>query len=297
MIGSQSLRVKRRISSIRIVAGTACRIECAHAGAERQYLAGPPLRPLHRLRRLPPLPRCPRRRAPRLLRKEAPTPAPPQQATGGNVLPETRVVAPVERRQPRTRPPQVVANLPPAPTQAQVVAKQNQAFDAARQNIVTPVGANSYEVSHQAIEALPQGNNAQLDKVLLQMPGVTQDSAASGELHVRNEHANLQYRINGIMLPDGVGAFGQILDTGIVGSLALYRRAAGAIRPAHRRRPRHPDQGGRIQQLRQRQRLWRQPRNHHAEFRIWRHGRANPVFRIRALSPEQSGNRKSDAVE
>ena len=27
---------------------------------------------------------------------------------------------------------------------------------------------------------------------------------ASGEVHVRNEHATIQYRINGIMLPDGV---------------------------------------------------------------------------------------------
>ena len=64
--------------------------------------------------------------------------------------------------------------------------------------------------------------------MLLQFPGVTQDSAASGELHVRNEHGNLQYRINGIMLPDGVGAFGQILDTGIVGSLALLTGALPA---------------------------------------------------------------------
>ena len=83
-------------------------------------------------------------------------------------------------------------------------------------------------MNHQAIEALPQGTNATLDKVLLQAPGVSQDSAASGELHVRNEHANLQYRINGIMLPDGVGAFGQFLDTGIVGSLALITGALPA---------------------------------------------------------------------
>ena len=127
-----------------------------------------------------------------------------------------------------------------------------------------PTGANSYQLSQQALEALPQGANTPLDKVLLQVPGVSQDSAASGELHVRNEHANLQYRINGIMLPDGVGAFGQIIDTGIVGSSrADHRRAAGTIRPAHRRRARHPDQGGRLQQQRQRQRLWRQPRQHH----------------------------------
>jgi outer membrane receptor protein involved in Fe transport len=163
------------------------------------------------------------------LPQQTPAPATPQQATGGNVLPETRVVAPTERRQPRTPPPrQVVTNQPPAPTEAQVVAQQTQVFDAARKTILAPTGATSYEVNHQAIEALPQGNNTSLDKVLLQLPGVTQDSAASGELHVRNEHANIQYRINGIMLPDGVGAFGQILDTGIVGNLALLTGALPA---------------------------------------------------------------------
>jgi len=96
-----------------------------------------------------------------------------------------------ERRHPR----QVVTNPPPAPTQAEVVARQTQVFDAARQTILAPTGATSYQVSHQTIEAMPQGNNSTLDKVLLQFPGVTQDSAASGELHVRNEHANIQYRI------------------------------------------------------------------------------------------------------
>ena len=116
----------------------------------------------------------------------------------------------------------------PPQTEAQLIAGKNDKFDEARRNILAPTGATSYEMSHQAIEALPQGNNAQLDKVLLQLPGVTQDSAASGELHVRNEHANIQYRINGIMLPDGVGAFGQILDTGIVGSLALLTGALPA---------------------------------------------------------------------
>jgi outer membrane receptor protein involved in Fe transport len=123
------------------------------------------------------------------------------------------------RRQTPTAPPR---------TAAQVVADKNTKLDEARRVIVAPTGAGSYEFTHQAIETLPQGTNTTLDKVLLQAPGVTQDSAASGELHVRNEHANLQYRINGIMLPDGVGAFGQILDTGIIGSLALITGALPA---------------------------------------------------------------------
>ena len=84
-------------------------------------------------------------------------------------------------------------------------------------------------MTRQAIEALPQGTNAGLDKVLLQMPGVTQDSAASGELHVRNEHGNLQFRINGVQLPDGVaGGFAPFLDSGIVGNMSLLTGALPA---------------------------------------------------------------------
>jgi outer membrane receptor protein involved in Fe transport len=155
--------------------------------------------------------------------------------SGTTALPKIEVIQP-RRAQPPRRPQTRVTTgqrretpaAPPPPTEAQVVAGKNDRFDEVRQNIVAPIGATSHQINHQAIEALPQGSNASLDKVLLQFPGVTQDSAASGELHVRNEHANIQYRINGIMLPDGVGAFGQILDTGIVGSLALLTGALPA---------------------------------------------------------------------
>jgi outer membrane receptor protein involved in Fe transport len=165
--------------------------------------------------------------APAPEQKQEAAPA-PQPAAGGNVLPETRVAAPVQRQKPRNKPPQVVSNQPPAPTQAQMVATQNEKLDAARNTILAPVGAGTYQLSHQAIEALPQGVNTGLDKVLLQAPGVTQDSAASGDLHVRNEHGNLQYRINGIQLPDGVATFGQIFDTGFIGTLNLLTGALPA---------------------------------------------------------------------
>ena len=157
-------------------------------------------------------------------------PEPAPAVAGSNVLPETRVVAPVPRQKPRSKPPQIVSRQPsPAPpTQAQVVATQNEKLDAARNAILAPTGAGSYQLSHQAIEALPQGVNAGLDKTLLQAPGVSQDSAASGDLHVRNEHGNVQYRINGIQLPDGVGAFAQILDTSFIGSLNLITGALPA---------------------------------------------------------------------
>ncbi|WP_051335457.1 TonB-dependent receptor [Methylocapsa acidiphila] len=98
---------------------------------------------------------------------------------------------------------------------------ETEKFDKARSDIYAPVGANAYKIDRQAIEATPQGDNTPFNKVLLQAPGVTQDSAASGGLHVRNEHANVQYRINGILLPDGVSGFGQVLETSFVQSLSL----------------------------------------------------------------------------
>ncbi|WP_228749643.1 TonB-dependent receptor [Bradyrhizobium sp. BR 10261] len=133
--------------------------------------------------------------------------------------PKVRVAVAKRRATPQARP---QTDAPAA------VEGLGERLDAARQSILPPGGATTHTLTRQAIEALPQGSNASLDKVLLQFPGVTQDSAASGDLHVRNEHANLQYRINGVMLPDGVGAFGQILDTGIVGSLSLLTGALPA---------------------------------------------------------------------
>jgi outer membrane receptor protein involved in Fe transport len=154
--------------------------------------------------------------------------------SGTTTLPKIEVVEPRRAQPPRRPKTRVITGqrreVPAAPpqTEAQVVAGKNEKFDEARRNILAPIGATSSEMNHQAIEALPQGDNAPLDKVVLQLPGVSQDSAASGELHVRNEHGNIQYRINGIMLPDGVGAFGQILDTGIVGRIALLTGALPA---------------------------------------------------------------------
>ena len=105
---------------------------------------------------------------------------------------------------------------------------KNDAFDQARSNLFTTIGTTSDTISHDTIEALPQGTNAPVEKVLLQAPGVSQDSAASGSIHVRNDHANVQFRINGVMLPDGVTGFGSVLDTDMIGSIALVTGALPA---------------------------------------------------------------------
>ena len=110
--------------------------------------------------------------------------------------------------------------MPPI-SPAEAVTQKSNSFDAARSNLYTTIGTTSDTISHDTIQALPQGANAPVEKVLLQTPGVSQDSAASGLLHVRNDHANVQFRINGVMLPDGVTGFGSIFDTNFIGSASL----------------------------------------------------------------------------
>jgi outer membrane receptor protein involved in Fe transport len=109
-----------------------------------------------------------------------------------------------------------------------ILAAQTTKLDAARDNLSPHAGASTFNMNRNFIESLPQGADGSINKVLLQAPGVTQDSAASGEIHVRNEHGNLQYRINGITLPDGISGFGHVLDSQFIGNLALITGALPA---------------------------------------------------------------------
>ena len=115
----------------------------------------------------------------------------------------------------------------PASQAAQLAAK-NGVFDQARGNLYTTIGTTSNTISHDTIQDLPGGTNQSVEQVLLQAPGVSQDSAASGLLHVRNDHANLQFRINGVLLPDGVTGFGSIFDTSFIGTMSLVTGALPA---------------------------------------------------------------------
>jgi outer membrane receptor protein involved in Fe transport len=99
-----------------------------------------------------------------------------------------------------------------------VVGQMNQA----RSQILTSIGATSYTHTAANIQAQSQGDNAPLTQVILRSPGVAEDSAVSGNLHVRGEHANLQYRINDVLLPETlVGAFGLVLDPRFIQSMQL----------------------------------------------------------------------------
>jgi outer membrane receptor protein involved in Fe transport len=104
-----------------------------------------------------------------------------------------------------------------------VVAKQ---LDIARQQIQPSLGATTYNFSPQALQDIPQGDNAPLNQVLLQAPGVAQDSF--GQIHLRGEHANVQYRLNGVELPEGLSVFGQALESRFANSMTLITGALPA---------------------------------------------------------------------
>src|SRR5579862_6506638 len=101
-----------------------------------------------------------------------------------------------------------------------------QHLDEARQQIQTKTGASTYTIDSQAISTAPGGENVELNQVILQAPDVVQDSF--GQFHVRGEHAGLQYRINGIILPEGISVFGQTLDPRLIASVSLLTGALPA---------------------------------------------------------------------
>ncbi len=119
-------------------------------------------------------------------------------------------------------------NAAPAAQSKNDLASVNTKFDIARDSLSPRFGASSFDMNRAFIDTLPQGTNAPINSVLLQAPGVALDSAVNGDIHVRNEHANVQYRINGIILPDGISGFGHVLDTGFAGSMALITGALPA---------------------------------------------------------------------
>ena len=101
-----------------------------------------------------------------------------------------------------------------------------QRLDEARAGIETQTGASTYTIDSAEINAEPGGQNVQLNQVLLQAPDVVQDSF--GQLHVRGDHNDLQYRLNGIILPEGISVFSQTLDPRLIASLNLVTGALPA---------------------------------------------------------------------
>ena len=190
---------------------------------------------------------------------------------------------------------------PPSPEQvaaqaAENVMRQNQVLDQKiTNNITPPLGATTYVITQQAIENQPGGTNTPLDKVLLQAPGVTQDADVQGGIHIRNEHANIAYRFNGILLPEGVQGFGQVLESNFIGSMALLTgvlpaqyglRTAGVL-DITTRIPNTTGSGSISMYGGSHETVY-------AELRVWRRCRTDAVFRHRPLLGQRHRSQQHD---
>ncbi len=119
------------------------------------------------------------------------------------------------------------AKPPPAAskTVSEIVVTARR-LNEARASIQPQIGASVYTIDSAAIKAMPGGDNTQLNQVVLQSPGVAQDSY--GQVHVRGEHNGLQFRLNGVILPEGLSVFSQALNPRLADKVELITGALPA---------------------------------------------------------------------
>ena len=99
-------------------------------------------------------------------------------------------------------------------------------FDKARNALSPKTGTSQFVFDRGDITQLPQGENTPLNQLMLQAPGVAQGDY--GELHIRGEMTQPQYRINGTIVPEGISGFGQIFDSRFAQRIELITGALPA---------------------------------------------------------------------
>ncbi|MFM7620096.1 MAG: TonB-dependent receptor [Alphaproteobacteria bacterium] len=95
-----------------------------------------------------------------------------------------------------------------------------------RNNIYQKTHSTSYNFNEEALQNLPLGEATSLNQVLARAPGVT--AGSYGQIHVRGDHSNVQYRINDVIIPEGINGFGQVLDVRFADSINLLTGALPA---------------------------------------------------------------------
>jgi outer membrane receptor protein involved in Fe transport len=70
--------------------------------------------------------------------------------------------------------------------------------------------SETYTLSRKDIEAIPRGNNIDLNDLLATVPSAVQQPL--GQISIRQDHANIQFRIDGVPIPDTVsGTFSDVI--------------------------------------------------------------------------------------
>src|SRR5213083_2708363 len=122
---------------------------------------------------------------------------------------------------------QPAASPTPATTaETERIIVQSEELDISREQIVPSLGATRYTVGPDRLDSQSRGQDAPFNQTMLRFPGVAQDSFA--QLHVRGEHANLQYRINDVLLPESIPGFGPELETRFADNISLITGALPA---------------------------------------------------------------------
>lgn len=101
-----------------------------------------------------------------------------------------------------------------------IAARMNQA----RNSLSPETGSTVYRFTDKNIHELPRGDNTPLNDVLIHAPGVSQDAygQGQGQIHVHGLNGGgIQYRINGIFLPEAVSSFGQLFSPYFIQSVNL----------------------------------------------------------------------------
>ncbi len=105
-------------------------------------------------------------------------------------------------------------------------------------------------LDHENILELPRGDTATVNEVLATQPGFVYD--AFGNLYARGNHANIQYQIDGVPLPDSVtGLFGGFLSPKLIDSMEIltgglpaeYGERLATVVNLNARRPRAEGEG------------------------------------------------------
>jgi outer membrane receptor for ferrienterochelin and colicins len=91
----------------------------------------------------------------------------------------------------------------------------------------TRTGGSESTLERENIEELPRGDTASVNEILATQPGFVLD--ALGNLFVRGNHANIQYQMDGVPLPDSVsGLFGGFLSPKMIDSMEVLTGGLGA---------------------------------------------------------------------
>lgn len=99
-------------------------------------------------------------------------------------------------------------------------------LDSARENINPALGASVYTLTNDSVEGRPSGETTTIASILLQAPGIALD--ASGQIRLRQSQGVLQYRINNVILPDGLTDPGDTLSARLASKIDLVTGALPA---------------------------------------------------------------------